>query len=63
MSCSTGTNSMHTQIAGKGVPTALVSLPLRYMHTPVEEIDLRDVEAVARLTAAFLCSFEREGQA
>lgn len=63
MSGSTGTNSMHTQIAGKGVPTALVSLPLRYMHTPVEEIDLRDVEAVARLTAAFLCSFEREGQA
>ena len=45
------------------MPTALVSLPLRYMHTLVEEIDLRDVEAVARLTAAFLCSFEREGQA
>lgn len=60
MSGSTGTNSMHTQIAGKGVPTALVSFPLRYMHTPVEEIDLRDVEAVAQLTAAFLRSLDGE---
>lgn len=50
----TGTNSMHTQIAGKGVPSLLISLPLRYMHTPAEEISLRDVEAVARLTAEFL---------
>ena len=60
MSGSTGTNSMHTQIAGDGVPTVLLSLPLRYMHTPVEEIDLRDVEAVAQLTAAFLRSFREE---
>ena len=60
MSGSTGTNSMHTQIAGDGVPTVLLSLPLRYMHTPVEEIDLRDVEAVAQLTAAFLRSFGEE---
>ena len=51
---------MHTQIAGDGVPTVLLSLPLRYMHTPVEEIDLRDVEAVAQLTAAFLRSFGEE---
>lgn len=56
MSGSTGTNSMHTQIAGTGVPTGLISLPLRYMHTPVEEVDLRDLEAVARLTAAFIRS-------
>ena len=60
MSGSTGTNSMHTQIAGDGVPSVLLSLPLRYMHTPVEEIDLRDVEAVAQLIAAFLRSFGEE---
>ena len=62
MSGSTGTNSMHTQIAGDGVPSVLLSLPLRYMHTPVEEIDLKDVEAVAKLIAAFLRSFGEEGQ-
>lgn len=60
MSGSTGTNSMHTQIAGDGVPSVLLSLPLRYMHTPVEEIDLKDVEAVAQLIAAFLRSFGEE---
>lgn len=57
MEKSTGTNSMHTQIAGAGVPSALVSLPLRYMHTPVEEIALKDLEAMARLTAEFIRSF------
>lgn len=54
MEKSTGTNSMHTQIAGTGVPSALVSLPLRYMHTPVEEISLEDLESMARLVAEFM---------
>ena len=54
MEKSTGTNSMHTQIAGTGVPSALISMPLRYMHTPVEEISLKDLEAMARLVAEFL---------
>lgn len=57
MEKSTGTNSMHTQIAGTGVPSALISLPLRYMHTPVEEISLGDLEAMARLVAEFIRSF------
>lgn len=57
MEKSTGTNSMHTQIAGTGVPSALISLPLRYMHTPVEEISLQDLEAMARLVAEFIRSF------
>lgn len=51
---STGTNSMHTQIAGLGVPSVLVSLPLRYMHTPVEAVSLRDIQAVGSLCAAFV---------
>ena len=57
MEKSTGTNSMHTQIAGTGVPSALISLPLRYMHTPVEEISLQDLESMARLVAEFLKHF------
>lgn len=60
MECGTGTNSMHTEIAGEGVPTALISLPLRYMHTPAEEICLEDVEAVAQLTAEFLRHYKEE---
>lgn len=54
MPASTGTNASHTQIAANGTPTVLLSLPLRYMHTPVEEVDLKDLEAVGKLTAAFL---------
>lgn len=37
-----------------GVRTALLSVPLRYMHTPAELVDLRDVENTARLMAEFL---------
>ena len=35
-----------------GVPTALVSIPIRYMHSPVELVQLDDVYAAARLIAA-----------
>jgi putative aminopeptidase FrvX len=51
-------NSTHTdadaiQISRSGVPTGLVSIPLRYMHSPVEMVDLADVEATVALIAAF----------
>jgi endoglucanase len=36
-----------------GVACGLVSIPLRYMHSPVELVDLSDVDACARLIAAF----------
>jgi putative aminopeptidase FrvX len=36
-----------------GVPTGIVSIPLRYMHSPVEVVQLSDIEACARLCAAF----------
>jgi len=34
------------------VPTGLVMIPVRYMHSPVETVDLHDVEATASLLAA-----------
>ena len=40
--------------------TGVVSLPLRYMHTPAEVIDLRSAEAVAELIAAWVVSFGEE---
>lgn len=58
MEGSTGTNSMHTQIAGIGVPSVLVSLPQRYMHTPVESVDLGDIMALGKLVSVFLTDFK-----
>ena len=39
--------------ANAGIATAVVSIPLRYMHSPIEVVQLDDVEACARLAAAF----------
>ncbi len=48
----TGTDADAVHISRGGVPTALVSIPLRYMHSPVEMVQLEDVHACARLIAA-----------
>ena len=52
MSGRTGTDADHIAPAAGGVPTALISIPLRYMHTPVEIVSAADVENTARLIAA-----------
>jgi endoglucanase len=49
----TSTDADAIQISRSGIPTGLVSIPLRYMHSPVEMVDLRDVEATVALVAAF----------
>ncbi len=48
----TGTDADAVHLARAGIPTALVSIPLRYMHSPVELVALEDVHAAARLIAA-----------
>ncbi len=53
MASTTGTDADKITITAEGVPTALLSIPLRYMHTPVEVASLGDIETVARLMAAF----------
>lgn len=50
----TGTDANVMQISRGGVATALVKLPLRYMHTPVEVLSLGDLEQAARLIVAAL---------
>lgn len=50
----TGTDANVMQISRGGVATALVKLPLRYMHTPVEVVSLSDLEQAARLIVAAL---------
>ena len=49
----TGTDGRAIQIGRKGVATAVVSIPLRYMHTPSEVVDLNDVENCVRLLVSF----------
>ena len=53
MEGNSGTNGWDMQVANEGVATALVSVPLKYMHTPVEVAELSDIENTARLLAAF----------
>jgi endoglucanase len=48
----TGTDADAVHLTRAGVPTALVSIPIRYMHSPVELVQLDDVHAAARLIAA-----------
>ncbi len=53
-----GTRNTYTDadaihLSRKGVPCGIVSIPLRYMHSPVEVVQLSDVEACAKLIAAF----------
>lgn len=59
----TGTDAWAIQVARSGIPTALFSLPLRYMHTPVETVSLSDVKTTAHGIAVFLNTLERTGDA
>lgn len=49
----THTDADAIAIARGGIPAGVVSIPLRYMHSPVEMVDLGDVEAVIELICAF----------
>jgi endoglucanase len=49
----TGTDADAIHVSRAGVPTGLVSVPCRYLHSPVELLSLADVDAAARLIAAF----------
>ena len=53
MGRATGTDADAIHISRAGIPTAVVSVPLRYMHSPVEMVQLDDVEAAAQVIAAF----------
>ncbi len=55
-----GTNAAATQISREGVPTVMISVPLRYMHTPREVVSLSDIEQSAKLLAEFLLTFGEE---
>ncbi|MGI6181822.1 MAG: M20/M25/M40 family metallo-hydrolase [Agathobaculum sp.] len=60
MEGNTGTNAWTMQIVACGIATALLSIPERYMHTPVETVALSDVETVAELIYQFVRKFDGE---
>jgi putative aminopeptidase FrvX len=54
-----GTDAEPIQNACGGVPTALISIPLRYMHTPVEVISMKDILQTGHLMAEFIARLDQ----
>jgi endoglucanase len=55
----TGTDARAMQMANAGVACGLLSIPLRYMHTPSEVVDLEDVERCVQLFVEFALELEK----
>ncbi len=49
-----GTDAWAIQVTREGIPTALLSIPVRHMHTSVETVSLKDVERTGRLMAGLI---------
>jgi putative aminopeptidase FrvX len=58
MSASSGTDTDVIFWTRGGIPSALISLPNRYMHSPVELVSLKDLEMIPELMAAFARSLK-----
>ncbi len=56
----TGTDANAIQLTRAGVAAGLLSVPLRYMHTPVEVMALKDIENTAKLLAEFILSIDKK---
>lgn len=48
------------QLAAEGIPTMVLSIPQRYMHTPVELVSVKDIQRAGRLLAEFIASLEAD---
>jgi tetrahedral aminopeptidase len=49
-----GTDAIALQVAREGIPSMVLGIPLRYMHTPVEMVSLKDIQRTGRLMAEFV---------
>ncbi len=56
----TGTDAWKIQVTRGGIPTALISIPLRYMHTGVETLSLSDVKAATDLLTFFIQNLDEK---
>jgi len=55
-----GTDAIATQVTAEGIPSAIIGLPLRYMHTPVEVVAIKDIQRAGRLMAEFIVGLTPE---
>lgn len=53
-----GTDAYAIEISREGVPTVLISVPSKYMHSPIEVVHHKDVERIGRLMAHFIASLD-----
>jgi len=53
-----GTDAQSMQISQSGVATGVLSIPLRYMHTTVETVDMKDIKNAGKLLAYFISSLD-----
>lgn len=60
MATHSGTDAYGMQVVAEGIPTLVIGIPLRYMHTPVEIINLNDVNRTGRLLAEFIATLEQD---
>jgi putative aminopeptidase FrvX len=55
---SSGTDSDAMLVSAEGIPNALIGIPLRYMHTPIEMVALKDIARAGRLVAEFTAQLD-----
>jgi endoglucanase len=53
-----GTDAIAIQVVAAGIPSLVIGIPLRYMHTPVEEVGLKDIARTGRLLAEFIARLQ-----
>jgi len=56
----TGTDARAIQITREGIPSLVLSIPLKYMHTSVEVVDMKDIKNTGKLLAFFIASITSE---
>ncbi len=60
MPTDSGTDAMALHVAAEGMPTMVVSIPIKYMHTPVEITSLKDIQRAGRLLAEFVATLDEK---
>ena len=55
-----GTDGYSTQVVAEGVPTLVMGIPLRYMHSPVEMVAIKDIQRAGRLLAEFIAGLSSD---
>lgn len=57
---SSGTDATALQVTSEGFPSMVLSIPLRYMHTPLEVVSIKDIQRAGRLLAGFIAGLDGE---